>query len=306
MVLIWGIAGEAPLAAVTNALREQGTPFFLLDQERISGTSIEGLVGAELGGRIRCGDESLELGTVTAAYLRPYGPEQISALAGADPQGPLWQHAGQVGEFLWTWADTTRALVVNRPSAMHSNYSKPWQEALIRAHGFATPDTLITNDRAGVRRFWRHHGEIIYKSISSQRSIVARVSRSVRERWPDLVHCPTQFQAWIPGTDVRVHVVGDDLFACEIQTDADDYRYASDGFSMQRCGLPVDCAQRCRTLAKALDLFVTGIDLRRTPEGRWYCFEANPSPGFTFFDADGKQGIAAAIARALLNAQVAD
>jgi hypothetical protein len=28
-----------------------------------------------------------------------------------------------------------------------------------------------------------------------------------------------------------------------------------------------------------------GIDLRRTPAGEWFCFEVNPSPAFSWFDA---------------------
>jgi D-alanine-D-alanine ligase-like ATP-grasp enzyme len=31
-------------------------------------------------------------------------------------------------------------------------------------------------------------------------------------------------------------------------------------------------------------VFVAGIDLRRTTDGRWVCFEVNPSPGFVYFD----------------------
>jgi len=37
--------------------------------------------------------------------------------------------------------------------------------------------------------------------------------------------CPTQFQRYIAGREHRVHVVGDEVFACEVHSDADDYRY---------------------------------------------------------------------------------
>jgi glutathione synthase/RimK-type ligase-like ATP-grasp enzyme len=48
-----------------------------------------------------------------------------------------------------------------------------------------------------------------------------------------------------------------------------------------------------------MGLLVSGIDLRVTGKGEWVCFEVNPSPGFTFYEADG-QPIAAAIADLLL------
>jgi hypothetical protein len=38
-------------------------------------------------------------------------------------------------------------------------------------------------------------------------------------------------------------------------------------------------ADRCRKLAAGLQLPFAGIDLRRTPEDEWVCFEVNPSPG---------------------------
>ena len=48
-----------------------------------------------------------------------------------------------------------------------------------------------------------------------------------------------------------------------------------------------------------LGLHVAGIDLRRTDDGRWVCFEVNPSPGFTFYQEETGQPIAEAIARLL-------
>jgi D-alanine-D-alanine ligase-like ATP-grasp enzyme len=49
-------------------------------------------------------------------------------------------------------------------------------------------------------------------------------------------------------------------------------------------------------------LAVAGIDLRRTSGGRFYCFEANPSPGFSFYEEMTGQPVGEAIARLLANA----
>ncbi len=51
-----------------------------------------------------------------------------------------------------------------------------------------------------------------------------------------------------------------------------------------------------------MGLLVAGIDLRLTPDDEWYCFEVNPSPGFTFYEDAGGQPIAAAIAGLLRSA----
>ena len=63
--------------------------------------------------------------------------------------------------------------------------------------------------------------------------------------------------------------------------------------------VPPDLARRCRRLAHSLGLPLAGIDLRCTPDGRWYCFEVNPSPGFAYYERATGQPISQAIARLL-------
>ena len=136
----------------------------------------------------------------------------------------------------------------NRPSAMASNGSKPYQAAIIQAVGLATPPTLITTDPAAAREFWHRHGTVIYKSVSSVRSIVSRLAPGDTDRLDDVVTCPTQLQKYIAGHDVRVHVVGDDVFPARIESGADDYRYATrqgSNVEMTPCTLPADILARC-------------------------------------------------------------
>jgi glutathione synthase/RimK-type ligase-like ATP-grasp enzyme len=176
---------------------------------------------------------------------------------------------------------------------------------LIGSFGFDVPETLITTDAAAVEAFLAQQGSIIYKSISGVRSIVARFSEADLSRLGDVAWCPTQFQEFVEGRDYRVHVIGDDVFACEVISDADDYRYASrSGMSVEirRAVLPADIVSRCRALGAGLRLPVAGIDLRRTPGERWYCFEVNPSPGFSYYEHATGQPIALSVARLLLQA----
>jgi D-alanine-D-alanine ligase-like ATP-grasp enzyme len=48
-----------------------------------------------------------------------------------------------------------------------------------------------------------------------------------------------------------------------------------------------------------LELPVAGIDLRDHPAGKWFCFEVNPSPAFSYYEHETGQPIAAAVARFL-------
>jgi glutathione synthase/RimK-type ligase-like ATP-grasp enzyme len=274
-----------------------------VDQREAAGTLVVSLrVGAagRVAGRVEGAALALDLETVGATYLRPI--ETGKACGSDDPQGPAYLRAAAVDTALIAWADLSPTAVVNRPAAMAANNAKPYQLSLIARAGFAAPDTLVTTDAAAVAQFRRRHRTIIYKSVSGIRSIVSRLAEGEVDL-EDVGNCPTQFQEYVPGTDVRVHVAGDALLATEIQSPADDYRYASRssaGLAMLATELPRDVAERCRSMVREMGLLVAGVDLRRTPDGAWYCFEVNPSPGFTFFEAGTGQPIADMIARLLI------
>jgi D-alanine-D-alanine ligase-like ATP-grasp enzyme len=95
--------------------------------------------------------------------------------------------------------------------------------------------------------------------------------------------------------NIRVHVVGTDIFAAEIDSEAVDYR--TDPRDMRPTAIPEPIAARCLAVTSKLGLLLAGIDLIRTPDSEWYFLEANTSPGFTFFP--GSDRVAAAIARLL-------
>jgi glutathione synthase/RimK-type ligase-like ATP-grasp enzyme len=306
MILVWGISRDRPFTLVRDALVRSGAAPFVLDQMDAPSTDIALEVGPGVAGVIRVGEKRRELAAISAVYVRCYDSRTLAFEPDAGSADSVRRHALDLDETMTAWLDVTPAFVVNRFSAMASNSSKPYQLALIRANGFATPDTLLATDPIAVSRFREQHGEIIYKSISGVRSIVSRFTAEHEERLADLRWCPTQFQQYIRGHDYRVHIVGDEVFACEIVSDADDYRYGGrQGIEpeLRAYTLPAECAERCRALARSLDLPVAGIDLRCTPEGEWYCFEVNPSPAFSYYEAATRQPIADAIASLLISAK---
>jgi glutathione synthase/RimK-type ligase-like ATP-grasp enzyme len=206
----------------------------------------------------------------------------------------------QTDDALSSWADLMPGLVVNRPRFMAVNSSKPFQCTQIQKF-FEVPRTLITTDPAQVHEFRKECGAVIYKSISSVRSIVAQLMPE-DTRIEDVVWCPTQFQELIRGVDYRVHVVGGDVFACRILSNADDYRYAGrhgHTADIESCEIPAEVAQSCIDVSHDMGLVVSGVDLRQSEDGRWYCFEVNPSPGFEYFQRTSGQDIASSVARLL-------
>ncbi len=143
---------------------------------------------------------------------------------------------------------------------------------------------------------------MIYESRSGVRSVVRRLEPEQLSRLELLRHGPAQFQAFIPGDNVRVHTVGERLFATQVLSDAVDYRYARrDGHAvtMAPTTLPREIDEACLRAARDLDLLLTGIDLKRTPGGEYYCFEVNPSPGFLYYERQTLQPISTALAELL-------
>jgi glutathione synthase/RimK-type ligase-like ATP-grasp enzyme len=193
--------------------------------------------------------------------------------------------------------------VVNRPESAGSNRSKPYQALIIRRCGFEIPKTLVTNDPREVHTFYAEcNGEVVFKSISGVRSAVRRMTRQHFERLVLLEKCPTQFQEFLSGDNIRVHVIGERLFAVRIQCEAIDYRYAGqEGYSrtMVPATLPEDVASKCIRLTKELGLAMSGIDLKETSMGEYFCFEINASPAFPFYESAAQPVIADALAEFL-------
>ena len=107
--------------------------------------------------------------------------------------------------------------------------------------------------------------------------------------------------------DIRVHVAADDVFASKVESSATDYRYPQteeEQVKIEAFELPSDLAERCRRLAASLSLELAGIDLRLTGDGRWVCFEVNPSPGFTYYEHATGQPIARSVARLLASTTI--
>jgi len=280
-VLLWGRADDGVVEAVTEACRSLRVDTLVADGE--------GIVSVGEGDLVTRGGQQRRLADISGVLVRPEAPliSRESTLA---------------FQALDAWSEVTNARVLNRPSAAASNRSKPLQLRLIAESGFAVPDTIATTDPDEVRAFWALHGRVVYKSISGIRSVVAQLTSDHLERLDEVSSCPTQFQQLVAGTDHRVHVVGDDVYACRIHSAAVDYRYAAwSGHvtALAPVRLGDDAAERCVQLTRSLGLDFAGIDLRLDDDGTWWCFEVNTAPGFIWFEEQTGLPISAAVARAL-------
>ncbi|MEU1372265.1 alpha-L-glutamate ligase [Streptomyces triculaminicus] len=300
MILFYGCAHDSPFAAAVDAARTARIDHRVIDQTRLGRHDL--VVHADGGGWLAVDGTRLPLEEITAVYLRPLTPRPEAGSTEA-----ARARAAALNTNFLQWLDVAPALVVNRPGAMAPNGSKPYQAQLIARAGFLVPETLVTNDPDEVGAFRDLHGRVVYKSVSAMRSIVQEFTEADEARLRLVRHLPTQFQAYVPGRDVRVHVVGERTFAAQVDSDAIDYRYASRGGRravLAPMDPPDDIARGCVMLAASLDLPFAGVDLRVRPDGAWVCFEVNPMPAYLYYEAEAGLPISAALVGLLAGADV--
>jgi glutathione synthase/RimK-type ligase-like ATP-grasp enzyme len=113
-------------------------------------------------------------------------------------------------------------------------------------------------------------------------------------------YAPVIFQEAVAGSDVRVTIVGTQVFAAELRTEESGYAYDF-RVDTHHCPttvhhLPEDVAAALLRLLDVLGLWYGAVDLRRTPEGEYVFLEINPAGQWLFVEYATGQPIAAALA----------
>jgi glutathione synthase/RimK-type ligase-like ATP-grasp enzyme len=273
---------------VLEALVARGADLVHIDDADLGALRYDVSFTPDPSGWIEADGRRIDVQQIRGVYLRPADvPVNGGRAASAD---------------LLAIVSALPGLVVNPPAAGRANASKPYQLGLIADAHFVVPDTLVTSDPWAARAFLAEHGHVIYKSISGVRSIVASLEADDVARLEQVGTGPVQLQEYVPGLDVRVHVVDERWFACSIRSDVDDYRYPREGDARAELSpfeLPEPLGLQLVKLVHSMGLLVAGVDLRCTPNRTWVCFEVNPSPGFTWYEEETGHPIADAIAELL-------
>ncbi len=300
VTLVCGIRDEAPVTLLIKALQKKGEDFLVIDQETLV-DQIQlrwQITDRGIAGNLKVQGKNIDIQEIHSVYHRFMRPEDLLR------SGSSWQDVKKSRSILYSLMnlfDILPGRVVNRRRPMMSNNSKPYQALLIQQAGFAMPETLITNDPRSLMDFATSKGPLIYKSMSSIRSIVSRLDQKCATKIESLHYLPTQVQRKIEGFNVRVHVVGRRLFATRVLSSATDYRYASqEGVSSEfrPYELTVELRERCLRLAQLCKLSFAGIDLIINPN-KVFCLEFNPSPGYSYYQDATGQPISDALAEYL-------
>lgn len=192
--------------------------------------------------------------------------------------------------------------IINPPFPDDANSSKMRQLTELAEFGLKIPSSIMTNDPEAAREFCRTNKATIYKSCSSERSIVSLTPPIDSDRFTLLSNAPTLFQSYIDGLNIRVHCVGEICFAEAIETNAVDYRY-SDTNTHSAIKIPLDISKALKRYMKKRGLHLVGADFRLNPiTGEWIILEVNTMPGYSGYDERANFAISNALI-ALLTSQ---
>ena len=214
-------------------------------------------------------------------------------------------HAAITG--IWSCLD---AHWINIPERDEVAARKAYQLKVASGLGLRVPRTLITNDPVKATAFINEEGEkgVIYKAFSAtERSwLETRLLKPEERILLDSVQfAPVIFQEYIRADiDLRITVIGDDIFAAEIlsgQTDYRvDFRMTMHQAEIRPHVLPEEIRSKLLLLMKSLGLVYGAIDMRLTTEGEYVFLEINPAGQWLFIEERTNQPITESLARKLM------
>lgn len=172
---------------------------------------------------------------------------------------------------------------VYNPVSTNNALRKPYQIARLKDAGIPVPETLWTNDPEDVLDFVEGR-EVIYKPVRGGASTRKLTEEDLTEkRLQALSNAPVTFQELLPGEDIRVYVLDEEIIgAFRIHTEEIDYRQNEQ--DVELISLSDDVHEICQKTVSTLGLRFTGMDLKADTDGKLKVLEANPSPMFLGFD----------------------
>ena len=310
-VLLVTVSYDVAPEYVAASLDRLGVPHFRLDTDRFPG-EIQATYDPHVGVTLRDNGRVIRSDEIRSVWYR-----RMSApiLAGPLDCGVREFCERENRAFLdGVLASLPTQRWLSLPAAVAKAERKPYQLGVAVRLGFNIPATVMTNDEAAVRAIAERH-QLVVKAVSSgyvrspegNRAIfTSAVSRDDITQLNGLSMAPVTFQEMVRKvSDIRVTVVGEDVFAAEImsqerESSRVDWRATDDPqLEHRRHELPPDVSDRCRQLVVDLGLGFGAIDLALTEDGSYMFFEINPNGEWLWIENQLGLPISDAIARIL-------
>jgi glutathione synthase/RimK-type ligase-like ATP-grasp enzyme len=207
---------------------------------------------------------------------------------------------------------------MSHPANIQLAESKIYQLSVARSHGFAVPDTLISNDAERIRRFFEEKGgEVVAKPLrlgyfdygDRQTGVfTSRVALDDLSEDAPLRMAPVIYQEMIPKLfDIRVTVVGQRVFAAAIDSQSEpsatlDWRRTdNEDLPHYAHELPEPVQKACLDYMNALGLDFGALDFVLTPQNEYVFLEVNPNGQWIWIEEKLGFPISEAIATRLLD-----
>jgi glutathione synthase/RimK-type ligase-like ATP-grasp enzyme len=216
-------------------------------------------------------------------------------------------HAREIYGVQLSWIQGLQSagkILVNPPTPMIVGVLKPHQLYLLKKAGFPVPPTIITRDPEEARTFIQAHGKVIYKPVMGG-AFAELIDEKAMQRLDAIRSHYVIFQEYIEGTDIRVTVTEDEILAAaELESQAVDFRatpgYLENKAEVNSCEIPEKISKICFDGLKLLNLHYSGIDLKRTPDGKYVFLEFNLHPAFLWIEQKLNKPISHGIADLLI------
>ena len=308
MILVVSYAGEDHTEAVLQRLEAAGRDVVQVDLGHFPARAALSLHTDHSGERfLVTGDGSAtDLRRARVGWwrrIRPYGVDP-ALQAESERSFALSETAQAVGGML----DALPCAWVNPRAADEAAHRKPYPLHIARSLGLPVPRTLVTNRPDDARAFVEALGlgRVVFKSLLA--SWDWRETRLVEaadlDRLDSVRFAPVIFQEYVPGVDVRATVVGEQVFAAEIDATGTSYpvdmRVVVGEALVRPVQLPTEVVDGLLSLMKRLDLVYGAIDLRRDATGRHVFLEVNPAGLWRFAEQLTGLPITAAVADTLM------
>jgi hypothetical protein len=313
VILVLSSREDHHATAVMKRLRARGAEAVRLDLARIpSRAGVELRFDPEPRIVVRDRRRAIDLARCTAAWWRRAGEVALPP-AVRDPEHRRFGEQQWRAALSGAWS-AVPIFWVNDPVREAVALRKVFQLAVAREVGLAIPRTLVTNDprrsRAFVRscgrgeRGWNAITKVVQPGPEAARE-TRRISDADYAALIALRHILFFIQEYVDGVDLRVTIVGREIFAAELDARKtsfpDDGRmdWSHGGSLLRRARLPAPVRRGLLALMDRLGLEFGAIDLRRTDAGEHVFLEVNPAGQWLFVEAATGLPITDAVAELL-------
>lgn len=310
MIVIISHPGDTHAQCVARVMEERGHNPFMLDFSHFTENASVSLLYEGNKGEFHYHDDEwgdLDFSKVNSVWWRRPQPFTIAEEVG-DPQHRMFAMA-EAHEVFGGLSGLLDAYWMNVPDRDDLAHRKVFQLRMAQRLGIEMPRTLITNSTDDANAFINNLKpcDTVFKPFRGTPD-AWRETRLIGEdeigQIDSVSYAPLIFQEYIKGSDIRVTVVGEHIFAAEIDISEGDYpvdfRMNYDNMKITDIELPDDVRQSIRKLMQGLGLVYGAIDFRKTPENRFVFLEINPAGQWLFIENKTGQPITEAIASTLI------